>query len=187
MIFLMMTDIDIPENKRKFVILYEKYKFLMQKVAMDVLHDSYFAEDAVHNAFMKLAKHMGDIGATESLSTKRYLITITKNAAIDIYRKRNSQIHKEIYIDELGEEELPLTYIETDIDNQILDVLKNLPVKYRDIFLLKYAAQLENREIAEMCGIQEVTVRQRIARGKALLEDALRKPEENENGTDKNN
>lgn len=179
MIFLMMTDIDTPENKRKFVILYEKYKFLMQKVAMEVLHDSYFAEDAVHNAFMKLAKHMGDIGAAESLSTKRYLITITKNAAIDIYRKRSSQIHKEIYIDELGEEELPLTYIETDIDDQILDVLKNLPVKYRDIFLLKYSAQLENREIAEICGIQEVTVRQRIARGKAMLEDVLRKPEEN--------
>lgn len=42
MIFLMMTDIDTPENKRKFVILYEKYKYLMQKVAMDVLHGSYF-------------------------------------------------------------------------------------------------------------------------------------------------
>lgn len=187
MFFLMMTDIDTPENKRKFVILYEKYKFLMQKVAMDVLHDSYFAEDAVHNAFMKVAKHMSDIGEADSLSTKRYLITITKNAAIDIYRKRNAQIHKEIYIDELGEGELPLTYMETDIDNHILDVLKNLPVKYRDIFLLKYSAKLENREIAEICGIQEVTVRQRIVRGKVLLEEALRKLEEDGNGTYKSN
>jgi RNA polymerase sigma-70 factor (ECF subfamily) len=183
----MLADIDTYESKRKFVILYEKYRFLMQKVAMDVLHDSYFAEDAVHNAFMKLAKHMGDIGETESIATKMYLITITKNAAIDIYRKHNLQIHKEICIDELGEAELPLTYIETDIDNQILGLLKNLPVKYRDVFLLKYSAQLKNREIAEICGIKEVTVRQRIARGKALLEDALRNPEENENGTDKSN
>lgn len=187
MIFLMMTDIDTPENKRKFVILYEKYKYLMQKVAMDVLHDSYLAEDAVHNAFIKLAKHMGDIGATESLSTKRYLVTITKNAAIDIYRKRNTQMHKEIYIDELGEEEMTLSYMETDIDNRTLDVLKKLPAKYRDIFLLKYSAQLENEKIAEICGIQEVTVRQRIARGKALIEEALRKLEENGNGTDKGN
>lgn len=187
MILLMMTDIDTPENKRKFVILYEEYKFLMQKIAMDVLHDSYLAEDAVHNAFMKLAKHMGDIGATDSLSTKRYLITITKNAAIDIYRKRNTQIHKEIYIDELGEEELPMVYMEVDIDNHILDVLKNLPVKYRDVFLLKYSAQLENREIAEICGIQEVTVRQRIVRGKALLEEILRKLEEDGNGIYKSN
>jgi DNA-directed RNA polymerase specialized sigma24 family protein len=33
-----------------------------------------------------------------------------------------------------------LADIESDIDNQILDLLKNLPVKYRDVFLLKYSA-----------------------------------------------
>ncbi len=181
--FLMMVDIDTPENKRKVVILYEKYRHLMQKVAQDVLHDSYLAEDAVHNAFIKLEKHMSDIGEPDSLSTKRYLVTITKNAAIDIYRKRNKQIQKEIYIDELGDADLPVTYMETDVDNNILDVLKNLPVKYRDIFLLKYSAQLENSQIAEICGIQEVTVRQRIVRGKALIENALKKLEENGNGT----
>ncbi|MCH5342914.1 MAG: RNA polymerase sigma factor [Acetatifactor sp.] len=182
MIFLMMVDIDTPENKRKFVILYEKYRYLMQKVAVDVLHDSYLAEDAVHNAFMKIVKHMSDIGEPDSLSTKRYLITIAKNAAIDIYRKRNTQIKKEIYIDELGEEGLPISYMETNVDNNILDVLKNLPIKYRDIFLLKYSAHMKNSEIAKICGIQEVTVRQRIVRGKVLIEDALRKLEENGNG-----
>lgn len=170
-----MEDMHDFFNKRKFVILYEKYKFLMQKVATDVLHDSYLAEDAVHNAFMKLSKHMGDVGEIDDLSTKRYLITITKNAAIDIYRKRNSQMHKEIYVDELGEDKLPVSYMETDIDNDVLDVLKNLPVKYRDIFLLKYSSQLKNSEIAEICGIKEVTVRQRIARGKVLIEEELRK------------
>lgn len=180
MIFLMM--IDTPEEKRKFVILYEKYKYLMQKVATDILHDRFLAEDAVQNAFMKLAKHMGDVGEIDSLSTKRYLITITKNAAIDIYRKRNKQIHKEIYIDELGEARLPMSYMETTMDNNILDVLKNLPIKYRDIFLLKYSANLENKEIARICGIREGTVRQRISRGKQMIEKMLRELEDNRNG-----
>ncbi len=84
MIFLMM--IDTPDDKRKFIILYEKYQYLMQKVAMDILHDCFLTEDAVHNAFVKLAKHMDRIGDLESLQTKRYLITIVKNSAIDIYR-----------------------------------------------------------------------------------------------------
>ena len=53
MIFLMM--IDTPEEKRKFVVLYEKYRHLMMKVAMDILKDPYVAEDAVHNAFLKTA------------------------------------------------------------------------------------------------------------------------------------
>ncbi len=176
MMFLTLTD--TPESKGRFAILYEKYRYLMWKVAMDVLHDRFLAEDAVHNAFLNLGAHMGSIGETESMQTKRYLITIAKNAAIDIYRKKNVQRQREIFMDELGDEDLPLTYMETDLDNNVLDVLKNLPAKYRDIFLLKYSAHLENREIAGLCGIREGTVRQRIARGKLLIEDALQKLEE---------
>jgi len=183
MIFLLM--IDTPEDKGKFTILYEKYRYLMQKVAMDALHDRFQAEDAVHNAFINLAMHMDGIGEPESLQTKRYLITIVKNAAIDMYRKKNVQMKREIYVDELGEEELPIAYMETDLDNDVLDILKKLPIKYRDIFLLKYSAHLENSEIARLCGIQESTVRQRIARGKRLIEDALQKREEDGRGKNK--
>lgn len=175
MIFLLM--IDTTEDKRKFADLYEKYRYLMQKVAMDILHDRFLAEDAVHNAFINLVMHMEDIEETDSLRTKRYLITITKNAAVDLYRKRNKRVQREVYMDELKEEELPVSYMETDLENDILDTLKNLPVKYRDIFLLKYSSHLENSEIARLCGIQEGTVRQRISRGKILIEEALKKLE----------
>ena len=165
MIFLMM--IDTPEEKRKFVVLYEKYRHLMMKVAMDILKDPYVAEDAVHNAFLKTAKHMDCIGEADGTETKRFLITVTKNAAIDLYRKRRKRMQKEIYMDEL----------ETGVENEILEILKNLPVKYRDVFLLKYSSNLDNAQIADICGIQEVTVRQRIARGKRLIEKELRKLE----------
>lgn len=183
MIYLLM--IDTPEEKRKFVLLYEKYRYLMQKVAMDVLNDRYMAEDAVHNAFLTLITHMDHIGELESVQTKRYLITIVKNAAIDIYRKKNIQTRKEIYIDELKEENMPMTYMETDMENEVLDILKNLPVRYRDIFLLKYSSHMKNHEIAKLCGIQEGTVRQRLSRGKALIEEMLDRLRENENGKNK--
>ncbi len=176
MIFLLM--IDTPEDKRKFVILYEKYRYLMQKIAVDVLHDPFLAEDAVHNAFLKLIIHMDDIGEPDSLQTKRYLITVVKNTAVDLYRKKNIRIQREVYMDELREEDMPVSYMETDLENDVLDILKNLPVKYRDILLLKYSSHLENNEIARLCGIQEGTVRQRISRGKLLIESELQKLED---------
>lgn len=176
MIYLMI--IEEPEDKRKFVVLYEQYRSLMMTVAREVLEDSYLAEDAVHNAFMRVAYNMNKIGDAKSQETKRYLITIVKNASIDIYRKRSKQFAKEIYVDELGEGNMPVTYMETDIENRVLDVLKNLPVKYRDVFLLKYSSRLENEEIAKICGITESAVRQRIARGKIMVEEALKKLEE---------
>lgn len=185
MIFLMM--LDTPEDKRKFVILYEKYRYLMQTVAMDVLHDRFGAEDAVHNAFINLIMHMDDIGEPESLQTKRYLITVVKNAAVDLYRKKNVQVKREVYMDELDEEDIPAAYMETDLENDVLDILKNLPAKYRDIFLLKYSSHLENNEIARLCGIQEGTVRQRISRGKVLIEKALKELETDGHETNKRN
>ena len=98
MILLMM--VDTPEEKRKFVILYENYRYLMLKVAADILHDYQLAEDAVQEAFVRVAKHMENVGQPEETATKRYLITITKHAAIDLYRRRNRLQSREIYMDE---------------------------------------------------------------------------------------
>jgi RNA polymerase sigma-70 factor (ECF subfamily) len=172
-ILLMM--VDTPEEKRKFVILYENYRYLMLKVAVDILHDYQLAEDAVQEAFVRVAKHMENVGQPEETATKRYLITITKHAAIDLYRRRNRLQSREIYMDELPEETGQLTYMAPEEEHGVLDILKNLPPKYRDIFLLKYSTHLENWEIARICGLREGTIRQRIARGKRLIEKELEK------------
>lgn len=180
MIYFMM--IDSEEDKSKFVVLYEKYRYLVMKVAHDVLGDNYLAEDAAHEVFIKVAKNMGKIGDAGSQETKRYLITIAKNSAIDIYRKRHIQMKKEIFVDELGEEEVPLTYMETDMDNHVLDILKNLPPNYRDVFLLKYSSRLENSEIAELLAISEANVRKRLSRGKEMIREAIDNMEDRANG-----
>ena len=80
MIILMM--VDTPEQKRKFAELYERYRYLMFKIAVDILHEHHLAEDALQEAFVRVAKHMECIGQLEETATKRYLITITKNAAL---------------------------------------------------------------------------------------------------------
>ncbi len=175
------------DGKRKFVVLYEKYSRLMMKVALNILHDSFLAEDAVHDAFVHIAKNINKIGHIESLETKNYLIVATKNASIDIYRKRSARMKKEIFVDELGETEEPAFYMETDLDNSVLESLKNLPVIYRDVFLLKYSSRLENREIAQMLRISEENVRKRIDRGKTMLQDMLNGLEAKGNGTYKCN
>ena len=181
MLYLMI--IDSEENKRKFVVLYEKYRYLLMKVAYDVLGDNYLAEDAVHEAFIKVTKNMEKIGDVNSQETKRYLITITKNSAIDIYRKKCIQMKREVFVDELDEEEMPFACMETDTDNSVLDILKNLPANYKDVFLLKYSSRLKNSEIAELLGISEANVRKRLSRGKEMIQKSLNNPEDRANGT----
>lgn len=173
MIYLMM--IDTEEDKRKFVVLYEKYRCFMMTVAIGILNDSYLAEDAVHEAFIKVAKNIEKIGKIEDMATKRYLISIVKTTAIDIYRKRNRQQKKEIFL-QPEEIETDTIFVKEDIEeNGIVKAIYNLPDKYRDIFLLKYSSGFEYSEIADILNITESTVRQRISRGKKILEEILQK------------
>lgn len=171
MLFFMKKD--TLQNTDKFAVLYEKYRFLMMRVALNILHDRFLAEDAVQDAFIHTARNMDKIDDVDARETKRYLIVLTKNASIDIYRKRSALMEKEVFIDELEYYEEPSSGLESDMENEVLDVLKNLPVKYRDVFLLKYSSRMENKEIAGLLGISETAVRQRIARGKLLVQKAL--------------
>ena len=131
---ILLTITDDPKDRTKFCILYEKYRYLLHKVAMEVLHDRYLAEDAVQSAFIKIADNIAKVGEIDSRQTKSYLIVIAKNAAIDISRKRKRQMKREINADEIGEEKLPAVCMESDLENGVLDILKNLPEKYRDVF-----------------------------------------------------
>lgn len=165
--------IDTEEGKRKFVIIHEKYRNLMLKVAYNVLEDTHEAEDAVQEAFIKVARNMKSIGEVDSDKTKRFLITVTKRTAIDILRRKRSRGRYETYVDEMEHVKAPVVYQETDIDSAQLDVLKNLSPKYRDVFILKYAYCYDNKDIAGILGIAEGTVRQRIARGKIKIQEAF--------------
>lgn len=152
-------------------MLYEKHRTLMLRVALNILRDRYLAEDAVQEAFVRAAKYPERLLKADETVVKQFLVMLAKNAAIDIYRKRSRQMKKEVYVDELEENENLAA--EMEAENRVLEVLKNLPVKYRDVFLLKYTSGLANSEIAEILRISEKAVNQRVTRGKVMVRQAL--------------
>ncbi len=50
--------LDTEEEKSKFEQLYYQYRKLMYLCAWEVLRDEQLAEDAVHEAFIKLTKYL---------------------------------------------------------------------------------------------------------------------------------
>ena len=114
-----------------FVVIYEKYRYLMMKVAHDVLKDNFLAEDAVHEAFIKIAHNMQNIHDVESVETKRYLIIVAKNAAIDIYRSRKKQMKEEMWLEEQRFENPHVHYLDMTPDyyEMKMQLLNDLSVK----------------------------------------------------------
>ena len=170
------------KKDEKFTNLFLKYKSLMFWTANDVLNDEYLAEDAVQEAFLKLLKHLDQIGSIHSAEVKRYVSAAARNVAIDRYRKRTSGAAKEMFaedVDYLHEIEAEPCFEETE-GNRILDIILALPNTYREVCVLKYVEKMENWEIAEKLNLREGTIRQKLSRGKALIEQAIRKLEQEE-------
>ena len=61
-IYLQM--IDSPGNRSKFEILYYTYRDIMYQAAFKILHNEHDAEDAVHQAFLKLAEIIDNVDGT---------------------------------------------------------------------------------------------------------------------------
>ena len=53
---------DTPEQKSKFEEAYLKYNKMGFYYAREILHDDALAEDALHDAFLSLARNLDKIG-----------------------------------------------------------------------------------------------------------------------------
>lgn len=173
MLYIYMSLIDNDNEKNKFELLYKEYRDMMYYKAYNILKDHYLAEDAVHDSFIRIAKDIKNIDK-DSKKTKALFLTIAKNKAIDLYRKRKIRTH--VAWDEAD------NYItipsESEEDNTLKHLIKELPDIYRDILELKYYYGYTYDEISRLLHINPNTVGVRLHRAKELLEEGLNEKEE---------
>lgn len=81
--------IETEEDKRKFERIYHSYKQTMFYATNRILKNQDSAEDAVHNAFLRVINHLEKINENDCHKTRAFLVVILKNIAIDIYRKES--------------------------------------------------------------------------------------------------
>lgn len=142
-----MQMLETPEEKSKFEQLYLEYKGLMFHVAYEILHNEQDAEDAVHQAFIKIAENIKKIDDPICPKTHSYVVTIVENKAIDQYRKQQKHQTVELIDDIQG------TNAHYEGDNDLTKCILKLPARYREMILLRYHHGYSVREIAGMMGI----------------------------------
>ena len=87
MLMMYLSLVETPEEKSKFEQLYHRYKKTMHFCAKQILQDDVLAEDAVHEAFLKLTKYLRKIDDVSCNKTKRFVVIVVESAAKDIYRR----------------------------------------------------------------------------------------------------
>lgn len=157
--------VESVDDRSKIEQIYTQYRNTMYAVAYKILNNEQDAEDAVHSAFVKIAENITKIDEPVSPKTKSFVIVITENRAIDMYRWK--QRHPQsLYCDEtVG---LQVEYAGAV---EVARCFSKLPARYREILLLKHRHGYSSREIAKMLGLSNSNAIKLEQRAKKKLEE----------------
>lgn len=154
-------------DKEAFVTIIESYKIQLYRIGRTLLTNDEDIGDAMQETVLKTFKGLGDIRKTESF--KSWIFKIMINECNNILRTRKKTnifmklFKEESYVDEYNFENEP-----------VMKAIKALKEDFRKVILLYYYEDLSVKDIAEILGISEGTVKSRLSRARSKLSETLR-------------
>ncbi len=165
------------ETQNKLTLLFNIYGKTLTRKANGILHDEGWAEDAVQVTFMKMLRHMEQVGDVYSDKARAYLSVTLKNACFSILKK-----NKKYFL--MDDETMEMDYgmrmsctkdpAEGVICEELLDDIRKLPDIYANLLILYAKYHFTMDEIGAMLDIKPATVRKRIQRARKMLEERRR-------------
>lgn len=126
------------------------------------------AEDIVQDTLVRLMQSKSCFDTEERL--KAWLFKVAANLCKDYLK--SAAYRKQVFLPEgydltAAREQIP------DADGEVLLSVLSLPERYRSVLHLYYYEEYTTKEIAEILGKKEVTVRSLLGRGRRKLADKL--------------
>ena len=165
--YTMLLETD-PDRER-FVRLYKDNRRRMEQVAVRLLGRGPRAEDAVHDAFLKLIQHFEELRDRPEERLSAWLMVVVKNTAVDMLRRDGRETDLE------GAAWEPSVPPDQGEFQALVAILRQMPEDYRRVLELRFVAEWSLGEIAAAMDLTESAVKTRVFRGRKLLIEQLRK------------
>ena len=172
MIPVFIAALETESERSLFEQWYLRYRQTMYAVAYGVLNNKEDAEDAVHQTFVNLADNYEKAAAIPEDELKAFIIVITRNTAINLYRRNKREAEQFITLESYSEP-VETDFFEHSDYEMLVQTIKTLPEKYKDVLFLRYVQELSAKEVASLIGVPAETVRKRTERAKKLLKLSL--------------
>ena len=178
MIQLYLTLIDDEEDKVRFEHAYEEYRLLMHREAKKILKDDHRAEDAVQEAFLRIARNFHKVGDVEEKPTRNLFVLITRRAALNMLEREEH--FAPATEDDLAKSEALAApdFAETPLhETEAMQAIARLPQAYREVLYLRGVYGYEMKEIATLLNISADAAWKRFQRARTALEKEMEKDE----------
>ena len=132
-----------------FARLYERYKGRLYAYCCRLMRNDSLAEDAVHNAFLKIHAGVHSVNSPRAFSL--WMFRIARNEALMILREKKKTVEPDE--DAIWDDDTPLDILARKEDHEcITHLLGQLSTVYREVIVLREFEQLSYAEIAEVTG-----------------------------------
>ena len=152
-------------KKEAFLKAVEVYQSMVYRMALHYFGNSYDAEDAMQEVFLRLYRQEKAFENEEHL--RHWLMRVTVNHCKDVlkspWRKRR------VDYDALAVEPVFDRVEQRELYREVMA----LPEKYRTVLNLYYYEELSTKEIAELLDLQQTAVTTRLSRARNLLKNRL--------------
>ncbi len=158
-------------DETSFAAFFEECAADVHAYAFSLLGDMAAAEDLTALAFERLFRARGRVDP-ERGGPRALLFTIARNAALDeLRRRRSGRAASEAAAELLAAAPSVAPAAEEDLVRResVRRALAALPLRDREIVLLKFHGQLTNAELARALGISESNAGTRLSRALARL------------------
>ncbi len=174
--------LDTEEEKTKFEKLYTKYRRLMFCAAYDILNDAQSAEDAVHEAFIRIAENFSKVGEIDCSRTTNFVVIIAKNIARTMLEKEEKWIDFGENIEIVANENTELEAIGNVAFEDMVKGIDRLPAVYKETTMLSWLEGYSIAEVANILNISVNTAKKRIQRGRKIVRNNLLEERRRHNG-----
>ncbi len=157
------------QDDAEFTACVQRHSRLVFRVAYAVLRNSHDAEDVVQEVFLRLYRNNAWGGVRDE---KAYLARAAWRAAVDHLPKQSQAAADEV--DTASTDPSPeQTVLDADLQHKVHRLIDGLPEELRQPLALSTIQELTSKEVAQVLGIPEGTVRTRVLRARQLLREKL--------------
>lgn len=164
--------VETEEERNLITMLYTKYEQKMYRAAMDILHNKHSAEDAVHEAFIKIINKLSELTFENDVKTEALLVIIVRNISKNMYKKDKRMEPSEILEDVIEDNNSFSEYQRLE-ETTAKEVINRLPEELRQIIVMRYILEIDVKTIASTLGIAPTTVYARIQKARKVMQKIL--------------
>ena len=172
MISAALAVLENEEQRNEFAKFYERYKARFFNIALKILNNPENAEDAVQEAFLRIADNPEVFLSLSDLKRVHYMYVTVKNICLNFHKKRKPLNDEELTEDKISQ------YDEDIIENsllalisrdEIIDFITTLPEAQRSVLILSYSSEMPANEIAKTLGISLSAVYKRLYKARKAV------------------